>query len=132
MAQCATARRAISVGTIWPGSGSAFGRAATEDEYAIRNEPGDSSVLVTVIGHGVAEGHEGRYYFPSGFTLERFWSERPVPLYLPHYRIHLTRADDTGEKKRYVFDARKIESKKENPGIVLRYGDVIFVSQPNI
>ncbi|WP_221029979.1 hypothetical protein [Actomonas aquatica] len=100
--------------------------AAEEEQLPVRNEPVDGYVLVTVIGHGVESGHEGRYYFPPDFTLLRFWRERPVPL-LANPRLFLTRKTDDGETIRFKMDDRRADT---TPSVELRDGDLIFVFQP--
>lgn len=102
--------------------------SATREEYAVRNSPCENCILIAVIGHGVAEGCEGRYYLPVGYTVQRFWKERPVELFHPHTLFSVTRKEKDGKEERFVIYVRS-----EDPSVfVLQEGDILFVSQPII
>ncbi len=101
--------------------------SAAREEYPVKNAACENCMLVAVVGHGVAEGHEGSYYLPTGYTVQRFWQDRPVLLLHPHTRFTVTRKED-GIEQRFLIDVRR----KDAPVFVLRDGDVLFVSQPVI
>ena len=104
------------------------GIARAKEDYPIKNSSCDGCILVVVIGHGVAEGHAGRYYLPSGYTVQRFWKERPVALTYPSAQFTVTRRTEDGKDTRFSIDVRSVDSR----AFVLREGDVLFVSQPII
>ncbi len=104
------------------------GIVGAKEEYPIKNSPCDGCILITIVGHGVAEGHAGRYFFSAGYTIQRFWKERPVALAYPSTRLNVTRKGGDGKEVRFLIDVRS----KDSSDFILREGDILFVSQPII
>ena len=97
---------------------------------ALSTASSNSTILVTIRGHGLAEGQGGRYNLPADYTIERFWKERPVKLNdFAHPRIYVTRIDAEGKTHRFQINAREAGTDPDHPSFRLLDGDTIYVGQ---